>query len=650
MESHGFGRKTFQFETDAHGNAVVYHVIGKLEDTAYHDEAGIIWDEIREQFDRSKHIYLTALDVSSELIGTGGGDTACGVGSGSTNDGDALLPAAGGCFDFEVAAHELGHAFGLQHDFRSDAYLMSYGSAPDKLSQCAAEWLDVHSAFNSNQPASTAAATIEMLPLSLASPPNAIRLRFKVSDPDGLHQAQLQTDATDEFQAPGSPKLIGCKALSGKSSTTVEFVTTFLTPKNISVYLAVMDVNGDFTTSDPFIVRDDIGPKIEGPWLWVITPTDRRSGSSAAVSGIDFLSEMSDGAVTESKIATNGATVGAPVGDSVWTLHKLSPTGRDNINDMVKAAGLGIGDIDYHVAYGSIALDTPREQRTEMFAGSDDAVKVWLNGELVHNNPVDRPANDFQESFPVTLKKGKNILLVVVYEGWGEWSGFFGFDTDAEYTLTLPTNIADRPAWDVNEDDITDATDAMLVTAALGQQQPENPRLDVNGDGVVDGKDLALVAEHLGEGDAPAAPSSPALLLGFTLDTVEHALNILRVADDGTLTFKRGIDNLERLLALFVPENTALLHNYPNPFNPETWIPYQLATPAEVTLRIYAVNGALVRTLALGHQPAGAYRIRSRAAYWDGRNVQGEKVASGIYFYTLSAGEFTATRKMLIRK
>ena len=107
------------------------------------------------------------------------------------------------------------------------------------------------------------------------------------------------------------------------------------------------------------------------------------------------------------------------------------------------------------------------------------------------------------------------------------------------------------------------------------------------------------------------------------------------------------------------PEVTQLLRNYPNPFNPETWIPYQLAEPAEVALRIYAANGALVRTLRLGHQSAGYYTSRSRAAYWDGRNDVGEKVASGVYFYTLStestrdsitAGDFTATRKMLIRK
>ena len=99
-----------------------------------------------------------------------------------------------------------------------------------------------------------------------------------------------------------------------------------------------------------------------------------------------------------------------------------------------------------------------------------------------------------------------------------------------------------------------------------------------------------------------------------------------------------------------IPEETSLLPNYPNPFNPETWIPYQLSKPAEVTLHIYGVNGALIRTLSLGHQAAGIYQNRSRAAYWDGKNALGEPVASGLYFYTLTAGDFTATRKMLIRK
>ena len=114
-----------------------------------------------------------------------------------------------------------------------------------------------------------------------------------------------------------------------------------------------------------------------------------------------------------------------------------------------------------------------------------------------------------------------------------------------------------------------------------------------------------------------------------------------------------GEDNLGKTMtAEFqpIPEETTLLTNYPNPFNPETWIPYQLAKPADVKITIYAADGKLVRTIDLGYQPAGMYQNRNRAAHWDGKNAVGEAVASGVYFYTLTAGEFSATRKMLIRK
>ena len=99
-----------------------------------------------------------------------------------------------------------------------------------------------------------------------------------------------------------------------------------------------------------------------------------------------------------------------------------------------------------------------------------------------------------------------------------------------------------------------------------------------------------------------------------------------------------------------LPKTTELLSNYPNPFNPETWIPYQLAKPADVTITIYDSQGRVVRTLRLGHQPAGFYQNRSKAAHWDGRNYLGEKVATRVYFYTLKAGDYIATRKLLIRK
>ena len=131
---------------------------------------------------------------------------------------------------------------------------------------------------------------------------------------------------------------------------------------------------------------------------------------------------------------------------------------------------------------------------------------------------------------------------------------------------------------------------------------------------------------------------------------VEQWLREARQVNLSDPTFQRGIIVLEQLLVALTPRETALLPNYPNPFNPETWIPYQLAEAADATVFIYAADGKLVRALNLGHQDVGIYKSRSHAAYWDGRNALGEPVASGVYFYTLTAGKFTATRKMLIMK
>ena len=132
--------------------------------------------------------------------------------------------------------------------------------------------------------------------------------------------------------------------------------------------------------------------------------------------------------------------------------------------------------------------------------------------------------------------------------------------------------------------------------------------------------------------------------------TIQAWIDLARVEDDGSAIFDLGIANLEALLASRIPSETKLLLNYPNPFNPETWIPYQLAKATDVTMTIHSMNGSLIRTLELGHQSAGTYKSKSQAAYWDGRNEFGEQVASGLYFYTLTAGNFSATGKMLVRK
>ena len=238
------------------------------------------------------------------------------------------------------------------------------------------------------------------------------------------------------------------------------------------------------------------------------------------------------------------------------------------------------------------------------------------------------------------------------------------------------------PAEDVNRDGQVNILDLVLVASNIGLvpgnllnppadadasgdyavQYDSHSRVDVNNDGIVNVLDLIMVASHSAWGEdsvvmnvrnanVPSAKAAPAAgIAALNTAAIQGWIDIAQVEDDGSAIFDLGIANLERLLQATVPEATKLLLNYPNPFNPETWIPYQLATATDVTVSIYSVNGTLVRTLALGHQAAGVYQSKSQAAYWDGRNELGEQVASGVYFYTLTAGDFSATGKMLVRK
>ena len=140
-------------------------------------------------------------------------------------------------------------------------------------------------------------------------------------------------------------------------------------------------------------------------------------------------------------------------------------------------------------------------------------------------------------------------------------------------------------------------------------------------------------------------------------DVIEvHVIGPDKNVESHTLNFEVTPESIAdavlsvRLDSIGKPKLTQLLQNFPNPFNPETWIPYQLETAADVTLQIYDTSGGVVRTLDLGFKGQGFYMTRSRAAYWDGRNNLGEQVASGVYFYSLHTPDFSATRKMLILK
>ena len=218
-----------------------------------------------------------------------------------------------------------------------------------------------------------------------------------------------------------------------------------------------------------------------------------------------------------------------------------------------------------------------------------------------------------------------------------------------DYTAIIGTeNEIQQLTEDVNRDGSVDLQDLIYVASQFGQRGDDSAA-DVNKDGVINIADILLVAAALAnENGAPSRYSQS--MESLTAAEVQQWLAQAQQVNTNIPKFQRGITVLEGLLAVLTPKKTMLLSNYPNPFNPETWIPYQLANPANVTLRIYSTDGQLVRTLVLGNQPAGNYQNRNKAAYWDGKNEIGEPVASGVYFYTLSAGNFTATRRMVIRK
>ncbi len=204
---------------------------------------------------------------------------------------------------------------------------------------------------------------------------------------------------------------------------------------------------------------------------------------------------------------------------------------------------------------------------------------------------------------------------------------------------------------DINRDGQVSVLDIIIVAKHLGETAPANSEVDVNGDGVVSILDIILVAQQMGK-SAAAAPSAIAAMKNgeLNLAMIQSWIEQAHVADDGSIAFREGIAFLQSLLAVLLPEETALLPNYPNPFNPETWIPYHLANSSNVQITIYDTRGTIVRQLDLGHQPQGYYTRQSRAAYWDGRNTVGERVASGIYFYQFQADGLSYLRKMVILK
>ena len=276
--------------------------------------------------------------------------------------------------------------------------------------------------------------------------------------------------------------------------------------------------------------------------------------------------------------------------------------------------------------------------------------KVLLNGQSRFEHYAFNEPGWVDARIPLSEFAGETVLLELVTDSgetvscdWAHWADLF-----------ITTEGTDLKG-DVNQDGTVNILDIVLVGQNLGQNPASDPRADVNGDGQVNVLDLVHVAEQLGKSVA-AAPSQVDIfnpnVSTKEIIAIQRSLQVLEAVPEKSNAVKKTIHFLHLWLQS-VNQNvteTKLLPNYPNPFNPETWIPFQLAEAADINVEIYDVGGRLVRTVPVGFKPIGYYLTRERAVHWDGRNDIGESVASGIYVLKFIAEDFSATQRVMIVK
>lgn len=613
MQRHGYGRKTFRIETDKKsGNVVVHRLKGRFKASYYQHQMPIrVVKEVEEAFGR-ENINFIIIETHGKPLESGGHGSVdiCGLGSDShAGGGFALLPSSGGCVQgasgFELAAHELGHAFGLPHDFRNNAYIMSYGVSPNELSVCAAHGLSVHPFFEHHPNGGNRPATIQVRPPK-ASPPDSVRFGFTVSDAEGLHLIQLLIHGN----------LIACEKFNAERKSVTFQPTLRVGNFGTNFLVSATDVNGNVTRQNFEIDATPYLPPAKN-----ISIPDRNLAAAVRtaldlpprgkITHLDML-KLTDFSGSENPIKDLTGL------EHAKNLKRFSHV-AGQISDLTPLGGLmHLGELMLLVCdIGDIrplkALNTLRSLHLSVNQIRD----LTPLGDLTHLRVLSLGYNHINDITPLATI----IELKTLWLGGNEIEN-----------IAVLRNMKSLEFLDLSENDIRNIAPLETLT-----------HLEI----------LDLRDNHIRNVSALAKMRTLKRLWvsGNPIDNLQPLRDLLQQNPGMQLDIEippagEGVPAAPQLL----PDQTQLLANFPNSFNPETWIPYQLAEPSEVSVCIYDVKGVLIRSLALGHLPAGVYQTRSRAAYWDGKNASGEPVASGVYFYTLTAGEFSATRKMLIRK
>ena len=407
---------------------------------------------------------------------------------------------------------------------------------------------------------------------------------------------------------------------SGMGSTTAELMNTLsftsMIPAGISLFHVPLDVEGLDTVSDLEAMLGNNGNLLityDGT-TWnsrsddvMITATLGILVSLSAETSVTFEGHAWDDGSSMISLQAGSNLIGLPVDvegvDMISDIKGLFDEGV--VTNIIVSSG---GDFQLVAAAGD-AADGPVAGDAAYLvmasAAADAAVMGdgWMNGEMAGAAPIALAGYTVDNQTPVL-----DLLGSVVDEITGLAKEGFRVKAKNLSTKAALSNVTSVEATDGYNMTFVDLADS--YAARVGDV------LEISAD-------------------------SPDPLLG--IKPVRHIVTV----DD----VKNSRIQLEDLIAYEIPAETELLRNYPNPFNPETWIPYRLAEDANVSLTIYDTSGALVRSIDIGHQTAAVYETRAKAIYWDGRNQFGEQVASGLYFYHLSAGDdFSGTRRMVILK